>query len=290
MSWCRRCSSSGAVASTAFATTLASSSGFLASVTFPRATRETSSRSSTSRTRCWAWRRITSRSRGVATSPAQLHELGGGEDRRERVAQLVRQQRQEFVLAAIGLAHGGLRLLESRHVDEGPDRAARRAARIAQRNGVAVEVNHLPVVEADLLFVVSHFDAARGSLQRELLGRNLDVVHEHLEVPRGRRVDGRLRQVLSLGRCARARVPVRLPRISRHSRILRDPHGGGHRVHQRRELVGARSRRASLCRNAASAARRSVTSVATLTRQGSPPKSMRALATSSVRARPSLVR
>ena len=104
---------------------------------------------------------------------AQLHELGGGEDGRQRVAELVRQQRQEFVLAAIGLAQRGLRLLEARHVDERADRPPRRAARIAQRDGIAVEVNDLPVIEANLLFVVSHFDAARRSLQRELLGRNL---------------------------------------------------------------------------------------------------------------------
>ena len=67
---CRRCSSSGAAASTALPTTVASSIGFLVSVTLPRARRETSSRSSTRRTRCWACRTMTSRSYGVATSRA----------------------------------------------------------------------------------------------------------------------------------------------------------------------------------------------------------------------------
>ena len=139
----------------------------------PRATRETSSRSSTSRTRCCGLAEDDvelARRRHVA---AQLHELGGREDRRERVAELVRQQRQELVLAAIGLEQRGLGLLEPRHVDERADRAARRAVRIAQRHGAAVQVNHLPVVEPDLLFVVPDLDAARRPLQRQLFVRRL---------------------------------------------------------------------------------------------------------------------
>ncbi len=91
---------------------------------------------------------------------SQLHELDRREDGRERVPELVRQERQELVLPTVGLAHRSLRLLESRHVHEGPDRPPRRAARIAQWDGAAVKVNGLSVVEADFLFVVPHFDAA----------------------------------------------------------------------------------------------------------------------------------
>ena len=63
MSRCCLSSTSGSVASTAFRdTTVAISSRVLFSVTRPRVTRETSSRSSTRRTMCLTWRMITSRS------------------------------------------------------------------------------------------------------------------------------------------------------------------------------------------------------------------------------------
>ena len=64
--------------------------------------RETSSRSSTSRTRCATCRSMIVRSRSRAVDAAQPHQLERGEDRRERVAQLVAEHRQELVLGAVG--------------------------------------------------------------------------------------------------------------------------------------------------------------------------------------------
>ena len=64
--------------------------------------RETSSRSSTSRDSCSTWRSITSRAQTTCASSAALaHDLDRVADRRQRVAQLVRERRQELVLAAI---------------------------------------------------------------------------------------------------------------------------------------------------------------------------------------------
>ena len=81
-----------------------SSSGCLRSSIFPWLTRETSSRSSSRRFMCCTCRSITSRavldSRSV---PAAAVESPRREDRRERIAQLVGQHREELVLAPVGL-------------------------------------------------------------------------------------------------------------------------------------------------------------------------------------------
>ena len=166
-----------------------------------------------------------------------LHDLGGGENRRQRIAQLVGQERQELVLSAIGFAQSGLGLLEPRDVDEGADRPARRAALIAQRHGTAVQVDGPPVLEPDHLFVVSHREPSRGSLQRQVLGPNRHVVHEHLEVPRRSRVGGGLREVLT----RRAMKELVRSSIANHFLafgVSSDQHCRWDGVHQRRELIG----------------------------------------------------
>ena len=99
---CCRSSSSGLAISIALATTSASSTRSLRSSILPRAMRDTSSRSSTSRTRCWTWRSMIVRSCSSAVAAAQPHQLQRGQDRRERVAQLVAEHRQELVLGAVG--------------------------------------------------------------------------------------------------------------------------------------------------------------------------------------------
>ena len=63
--------------------------------------RETSSRSSTSRTRCPICRSMMVRSL-AAVGAAQPHQLQRRQDRRERVAQLVPQHGQELVLRPVG--------------------------------------------------------------------------------------------------------------------------------------------------------------------------------------------
>ena len=69
--------------------------------------RDTSSRSSTSRTRWLTWRSMISctrpaRSRRCSREPAAMSQRVA--QRRERVAQLVRERGEELVLAAVGLA------------------------------------------------------------------------------------------------------------------------------------------------------------------------------------------
>jgi hypothetical protein len=72
----------------------------------PRLMRPISSRSSTSRTRWFTWRSMMSRA-WVSTPPSGCRaciRVQRVAQRRERVAQLVRQRGQEFVLAPVGLA------------------------------------------------------------------------------------------------------------------------------------------------------------------------------------------
>ena len=167
-----------------------------------------------------------------------------------------------------------------------------RGAPLGSRSGTALPYRwtHLPVVEADLLLVVSHLDAARRALQRQSRSAATSTPFTNtLKCRVGVGSAAGLRQVLAVGRCAAAPAPsgCRAPRGSR------DPARSRRRPAPRPSAPPSSSARArasaSLCRSAASAARRSVTSVATLTRQGSPPKSMRALTTTSVSGRPSLV-
>ncbi len=105
LSVCARCSSIGPAVSIARATDSASSSGCLRSSIWPRAMRATSMRSSTRWIRWLTWRSITVRARSAA-SGLHFHQLHGGEDRRQRVAQLVAEHRQEFVLGAVGTLGG----------------------------------------------------------------------------------------------------------------------------------------------------------------------------------------
>src|SRR5881394_219318 len=125
----------------------------------------------------------------------ELHEASGSEDRRERISELVREERHEFVLPAIRLAQGGLRLLEPRDVDERSYRTSRRSARITERNCTSVKMHRLSVVEAHDFLPASHFHPSGGALQREVLVLHLHIVHEHFEMPGGLRVRGGLRYV-----------------------------------------------------------------------------------------------
>ena len=73
----------------------------------PWLTRDTSSRSSSSRFMCCTCRSMTARyvdRQLLVVGRRRVQDLDGVEDRRQRIAQLVRQHRQELVLAAIGLA------------------------------------------------------------------------------------------------------------------------------------------------------------------------------------------
>ena len=250
------------------------------SVTFPRATRETSSRSSTSRARCWTWRMITSSSMRCVRVGAQLQDLRGRQDRRERVAQLVRQQRQELVLATIGLEDRRLRLLQPGDVHERSDRAARRAAGIAQRHRAAIQMLHLSVLEAKLLLVVSDFLSARGPLEWKLAVRNLRAVHENIEVSRCLRIFCRLRQVVARVHAQNLMAgPVAAQLAASGSCVI---HTAAGTASMSAVSSSARARAsASLARNAASMASCSVTSIPTIRRHGSPPKSIRALESAS---------
>ena len=99
-----RCSSSGLAISIALRDDLGElDAARVRSSILPRVMRETSSRSSTRRTRCSTWRSMTARSLGARRVAAQLHQLQRGQDRRQRIAQLVAEHREELVLRAVRL-------------------------------------------------------------------------------------------------------------------------------------------------------------------------------------------
>ena len=102
---CRCASMSGRDVSTAMAIASAMSIGSRRSSTLPRSTRDTSSRSSTMRTRCCTCRSITACSRCPSASVCLriFSSCTAVRIGRQRIAQLVREQRQEVVLLAIGL-------------------------------------------------------------------------------------------------------------------------------------------------------------------------------------------
>ena len=91
--------------------------------------RETSSRSSTSRTRCRLWRsRVSSTRSGPPGPPGprrSAQQLQAADDRRQRVAQLVGQRGQKLVLAAVGLPQRLLHAHPLGDVGVGAEPAAR---------------------------------------------------------------------------------------------------------------------------------------------------------------------
>ena len=129
LSSCFRSSMSGRTASTAVLTTGERLSGSFLRPIFPREMRETSSRSSISRERCFTCRCTTSfaqtRSSSVSSFPKSWAALLMAD---ERVPELVGEHGQELVLPAVGLLPLGLDELLLRDVAadlRGPDDAAR---------------------------------------------------------------------------------------------------------------------------------------------------------------------
>ena len=112
----RAARAAGSPVSIARATTLDTSTRSCFSSILPRVMRETSSRSSTRRTRCLACRSMIAPLLLDLGRALQLHQLQRGQDRRERVAQLVAEHRQELVLGASCLFEAIARRLELRRV------------------------------------------------------------------------------------------------------------------------------------------------------------------------------
>ena len=178
----RRCSSSGLAISMPARPRLRPAPGArFRSSTLPRVMRETSSRSSTSRTRWSTWRSMMSCSCGLAA--AQPHQLQRREDRRQRVAQLVAEHGQELVLGPVG-GLGGLRARSARGL---PPPAASTAPRSAPRDHL---LGHVQVEGHDAV------DAAVGAAARasrrssSTLGRSSAAAvvekHQRLACPRAR--------------------------------------------------------------------------------------------------------
>ena len=126
---------SGSLVSTALRTIVASSTRSRRSSSRPRVMRDISSRSSTRRTRWLTWRSMMSRIAGFGRSPCEAHEVQAVAQRRQRVAQLVRQRREELVLALVGLAQRGLRLLARGDVARGAEPLRDVAVRAEDRDG-----------------------------------------------------------------------------------------------------------------------------------------------------------
>ena len=111
------------VDSTAVANHSASATRLIRSCSWPRVMRDTSSRSSTSRTSCPSWRSMIAPARSVlaVVERRRGHELDGVAHRGQRVAQLVGQRGQERVLPAIGFAKRFFGLPAIAHVDDRGD-------------------------------------------------------------------------------------------------------------------------------------------------------------------------
>ena len=160
------------------------------------------------------------------------------------LAKLVRQQREEFVLAPIGDAERTFRLLEPRHVDKCADRAARRAVRLSQRNGRRQEPSQISVPSSnrDGMFVVRDLLSPRDAAKWESAPGISTPFDENRVMPSG-----------CLHPCPSSDRFMSMPIRSSAARfdccidhsafgILGDEHHGRYCIHQRREFVGARAR------------------------------------------------
>lgn len=96
--------------------------------------------------------------------------------RRERVAQLVGEYREELVLLAVGAFECALYVLQRRHVDVRGDRAAHASALVEQGCGTDEQRQPTTVVEQDVDLLVAHVDAVQaGALHRQFFARQVDA-------------------------------------------------------------------------------------------------------------------
>jgi hypothetical protein len=108
---------------------------------------------------------------GIAAGPP--HQLEGVADRRQRVAQLVRQRRQEFILAAIGFAQHLLDTPPLGHIDADADAAADDAGGVVERLDVVLDEENRSVGADDLDVVGDVGAVGDGELHRQLVNREL---------------------------------------------------------------------------------------------------------------------
>ena len=147
------------------------------------------------------------------------------------------------------------------------DRSARRAGRIAQRNRVAVEMPDPPVVEAHLLLVIPHFFAPRGAPQRKLVDRHLRAILDEREEPGRRPSRSPSSTCFGPQECRASRTRRGCRRISRHSGSC-EIHTAAGTASISAASSSARARAcASLAATPLRARARSVTSVGRATRQ-----------------------
>ena len=140
--------------------------------------------------------------RPLVHRPAQVEQPDRARDRRERVAQLVRQRRQELVLALRALAQLGIRLLQ------------RRLRALAVRD--IAEVDPHPAVR----------QRARADLQPRAVVRVV-VLHA---LRRARRLHALVHQVHGIAHRVRKRL---VPRLPQHVRALAPQQALGRRIHVR---------------------------------------------------------
>ena len=164
-------STSGRTISRLCSSTLPSSTASRCRVILPCVMRETSSKSSTSPARCVTCRSMTSRThamRDVVRRNLAEH-LRGRDDRRERIAQLVRQHREELVLAPARFLQLLLGVFRARHL-------ALQAAvelRIVERDrGARRDLEQAALVEGRRLVdrptpSSEHADVALADLERQ---------------------------------------------------------------------------------------------------------------------------
>ena len=163
--------------------------------------RETSSRSSTSRESCATCRAIASRAQSLAVVLRRklAHDLQRGPDRRQRVAQLVAQHRQEFVLVLVGVlgarARLSLDLVQPRVLDR-------------QRGAIRQVLQQRAVVVGERVVLVVARGGDRAQRPPARLERNREqAVHaERLDLLGDQR-RGPLRHLLRRDRGDQHRVP-----------------------------------------------------------------------------------
>ena len=164
----------------------------------------------------------------------ELHELHRVRDRRERVAQLVRERRQELVLAPVGLAQRLLAADALGEVDADADAAADAVRFVEERPGMDHHLPRRPVRAVDLDLGVVHRDAARNAgVHRQLGGRDVDTAAAQGEARRpglGERGVRLRRNLQQLGERA-----VDADGVA--ARIVGDGDADRHQVDERLELL-----------------------------------------------------
>ena len=179
--------------------------------------------------------------RGIAAGAA--HQFERIPNRRERIAQLVRQRGQEFILSPIRFAQHVFSAVAFGHVEADAHTPGDVTVTVVQRLDVVLDVPHRAVRAGDLDDVGHVRAMGHGVLHRQLTDRHiasvaLDAVERHFARVRAQRHVDTRRHAKQAGKCVVGRDEPAVRIVGDRDRNRRSRDQVGERTEPRAQLLG----------------------------------------------------